>query len=393
MTPRIRFALLIPLLAFLGLAGCASTNLQPVTSSDYQPVAEEHRIHRVCEQEQQQLADSEMVYHNQKLSDYLNRVALRVLPDEAQSRIAIEILVINNPYSNAFAYPNAKVYVHTGILARMENEAQLATLLGHEMAHVTHRHLLRERRHLRNKAAGLASFKATLGSVPLVGELSSALGELGTMASVSGYSRDLETEADNIGFEWMVAAGYDPYESPKLFTHLMAEMEAEAQAEPFFFGSHPKLADRQSNYQSLLAAGAYPRGGTVKREIYAKAVAPAIYETARLDLKAGRYAKAEKGLKRYMQIYPRSGRAHYLLGEVYRQRNDGNDIHNALKYLSRATKLNRKHAEVYRSIGIVYMNQQDKQAARRAFRSYLKWAPQAMDREFILDYIRQLEQE
>ena len=274
----------------------------------------------------------------------------------------------------------------------MENEAQLATLLGHEMVHVTHRHLLRERRNMRNKAAGLASFKATLGSVPLVGELSSALGELGTMASVSGYSQELETEADNIGFHWMVAAGYDPYESPQLFAHLMAEMEEEARDEPFFFGSHPKLADRQTNYRQLLAEGAYPKGGTVNSEIYAKAVAPAIYATARLDLKAGRYAKAEKGLKRYMRIYPRSGRAHYLLGEVYRQRNDGSDLQNAIKYLSQASRLNRKHAEVYRSIGIVYMNQQDTKAARKAFRSYLKWAPQAMDREFILEYIRQLEQ-
>ncbi len=380
------------LLGVILLTGCASTNLQPVTSSDYQQLPEEQRIYRACEQEQQHLADSEMIYDDQKLTSYLNRVAMRVLPAAAQSRIDVEVLVINNPYCNAFAYPNAKVYLHTGILARMENEAQLATLLGHEMAHVTHRHLLRERRNIRNKAAGLASFKATLGSVPLVGELSSALGELGTMASVSGYSQELETEADNIGFEWMVAAGYDPHESPKLFEHLMAEMKEEEQAEPFFFGSHPKLADRQANYQSLLAAGAYPRGGTVNRDVYAKAVAPAIYETARLDLKAGRYAKAEKGLKRYMRIYPRSGRAHYLLGEVCRQRNNGNDIQNAIKYLRQATKLNRKHAEVYRSIGIVYMNQQDKKAARKAFRSYLKWAPQAMDREFILEYIRQLEQ-
>ena len=372
------------------LAGCASTNVQPVTSGAYQPLPEEKRLSLACENEQQRLADSEMIYDNPKLSSYLNEVAMKVLPQEARDKVDIEIRVINNPYCNAFAYPNAKVYVHTGILARMENEAQLATLLGHEMAHVTHRHLLRERRSIRNKAAGLASFKATLGSVPLVGELSSALGELGTMASISGYSQELETEADDVGFEWMVAAGYDPRESPKLFAHLMAEMEDEEHDEPFFFGSHPKLADRQANYQRFITDRGYPQGGMVNRESYEKAVAPAIYETARLDLKAGRYAKAEKGLQRYMKIYPRSGRAHYLLGEVYRQRNHRNDIQNAIKHLLRASKLDRKNAEAYRSIGIVYMSQKDKKAARKAFRSYLKFAPQAMDREFILEYIRQL---
>lgn len=387
MMPRIFKLLLTAAL----LAGCASTNLQPVTSGAYQPLPEEKRINLACEQEQQRLADSEMIYENEKLSTYLNDVARKVLPEEARKKVDIEILVINNPYCNAFAYPNAKVYVHTGILARMENEAQLATLLGHEMAHVTHRHLIRERRSIRNKAAGLASFNATVGSVPLIGELSSALGELGTMASVSGYSKELETEADNIGFEWMVAAGYAPRESPKLFAQLMAEMEEEEIDEPFFFGSHPKLEDRQANYQRFIAAGGYPQGGAVNRELYEKAVAPAIYETARLDLKAGRYAKAKKGIQRYLKSYPRSCRAHYLLGEVYRQRNNGDDLQHAIKYLRKASKLNRKHAETYRSIGIVYMSQKNKAAARKAFLSYLKWAPQAMDREFIQEYIRKLE--
>ena len=372
------------------LAGCASTNLQPVTSSTYAPLPEEKRIHLVCEQEQQRLADSEMIYDNPKLTAYLNGVARQVLPQEAQAKVDIEIIVINNPYCNAFAYPNAKVYVHTGILARMENEAQLATLLGHEMAHVTHRHLVRERRDLRNKAAGLASFRATLGGVPLLGELSSVLGELGTMASVSGYSRELETEADNVGFEWMVAAGYDPREAPKLFAHLMAEMEEEAHEEPFFFGSHPKLEDRQTNYQNCIAASGVVQGGKVNRAAYEKAVAPAIYETARLDLKAGRYTKAAEGLQRYLKIYPRSGRAHYLLGEVYRQRNDDSDLKKAIDFFNRASKLDHKHAETYRSMGIVYMSQKKNKAARQAFRTYLKQAPEAMDREFILEYIRQL---
>lgn len=372
------------------LSGCASTNLQPVTSSEYQQLPEEKRIWLVSEQEQQRLADSEMIFDDQELTSYLNQVAMQVLPEEAKKKIDFEIVVINNPYSNAFAYPNGKVYVHTGILARMENEAQLATLLGHEMTHVTHRHMARERRSIRNKAAGLASFNATFGSLPLVGELSSVLGALGTMASVSGYSKGLETEADNIGFEWMKAAGYDPRESPKLFEHLMAEMEAEDQDEPFFFGSHPKLKDRHANYQSALDIGGNQQGGKINRKTYEKAVAPAVYETARLDLKAGRYAKAEDGVQRYLKTYPRSSRAHFVLGEVYRQRNGENDYKKAIECLTRASKLNRKHAESHRSLGLVYMNLDNKKAARRAFQTYLKRAPDAGDREFIQEYIRQL---
>lgn len=344
----------------------------------------------ISSEEQQKLAESDMIYENEKLSAYLNDVAIKVLPDEAKNKVDIEVIILNNPYSNAFAFPNGKVYVHTGILARMENEAQLATLLGHEMTHVTHRHQVRERRSLRNKAAGMASFRATFGSLPLVGELSSALGELGTMAAVSGYSKDLETEADNVGLEWIIAAGYDPFEAPKLFDHLMEENKEEGIEEPFFFGSHPKLKDRHENYLALLAKMGIEKGGVKNQKKFEKAIAPAIYETARLDLKAGRFAKAENGVKRYLKTYPRSSRAHFLLGEVYRQRNDESDYDNAVKYLTKASQLNRNNADSYRSLGLVHMNNNNNKAASRAFKTYLKQAPNADDRGFINEYIRQL---
>jgi predicted Zn-dependent protease len=383
--PTFFYLLMIPV-----LAGCASTNLPPVTSREYQPLPEEKRIWMTSEQEEQRLAESGMIFKDKELTDYLNQVAAEVLPKEAKKKIVLEVFVIDNPYTNAFAYPNGKVYVHTGILARMENEAQLATVLGHEMAHVVRRHMVRERRSIRNKAAGLASFNATFGSLPLVGELSSALGELGTMASVSGYSKALETEADNLGFKWMQAAGYDPRESPKLFEHMMAENEEDGIKEPFFFGSHPKLKDRYANYQSSLSAEGTIKGGKKNQSRYEKAVAPAIYETARLDLKAGRYGKAEKGVQRYLKTYPRSSRAHFLLGEVYRQRDEKGDYQKAIQSLNLASKYNRKYAKSYRSLGLIYMNLKKRNAARNAFQAYLTRAPNAEDVGFIKEYIRQL---
>lgn len=380
----------ILLLATVLTTGCATTNLPPVTSDRYQQLPDEKRIWIKSEQEQQVLADSEMEFDNKKLSTYINDIAMAVLPVDAGKKIKVEIVIINNPYSNAFAYANGKVYVHTGILARMENEAQLATLLGHEMTHVTHRHQVRERRSIRNKAAGMASFRATLGSIPLVGELSSALGELGTMAAVSGYSKDLETEADDIGLEWMMAAGYDPNEAPKLFEHLMKEMKEEGGDEPFFFGSHPKLKNRHANYTSALKKLGAKAKGKKNQKRFEKAIAQAIYETARLDLQAGRFVKSENGIKRYLKIYPNSSKAHYLLGEVCRQRNEEGDYEIAIKHLSRASKLNNKHADSFRSLGLVYMNKNKNKAARKAFQSYLKRAPHAEDRGFIKEYIHSL---
>lgn len=384
-----KFQTLILLVSLL-LAGCASTNLPPATSSEYTLLDDEKRVWHRSEEEQQRLYESEILFENDKLSAYLNALARKLLPPEAQGKIPVEVLVINNPYSNAFAYPNGKVYIHTGILARMDNEAQLATLLGHEMSHFTHRHQIRQWRSLRNKSAGLASFRATFGSVPIIGDLSSALGEIGTMAAVSGYSKGMESEADDLGLQLMIDAGYDPKEAPKLFEYLIAEAAEEDVEEPFFFGSHPKLQDRLENYRQSVAALGTEATGKVGQEVFEKKVALAIYETAFLDLKAGRFAKAEKGVNRYLRTYPKSSRAYFLLGEVYRQRNAEGDQDKAIKFLKKTVEMNPKNAESYRSLGIVYMKAKQKKKARKAFNNYLQCDPEAEDRGFIENYVQAL---
>ena len=135
------------------LAGCAATNLPPITSTEYKQFPDEKRLWAEAEQEEQQLADSGLILEDPELTAYLNQVAMKVLPEEAKKKIDFQVYIIKDPYCNAFSFANGKLYVHTGILARLGNEAQLATVLGHEMAHVTQRHMLREIRSARNKAA------------------------------------------------------------------------------------------------------------------------------------------------------------------------------------------------------------------------------------------------
>ena len=101
---------------------------------------DEKRLWNRSEEEERSIAKSGMLYQDRELEAYLNGVASKLQPPEAYERIPFRILVLKNPYCNAFALPNGYIYVHTGILARMDNEAQLATLLAHEMTHATHRH-------------------------------------------------------------------------------------------------------------------------------------------------------------------------------------------------------------------------------------------------------------
>src|SRR5512133_4272190 len=143
-----RFILLAAVL--LSLAGCATTSLPPVTSRDFVFEEDEKRLWTRSEEEQQSIDQSGMLYQDRELEAYLNSIAKKVQPPEAYERIPFRIHVLKNPYCNAFAYPNGQIYLHTGILARIDNEAQLATIIAHEMTHATHRHQVREVRDMMN---------------------------------------------------------------------------------------------------------------------------------------------------------------------------------------------------------------------------------------------------
>ena len=224
-----------------------------VSSEDFTRFEDdEKRLWVRSKEEQEVLDESGFIYEDAELEAYLNDVAKKIEPPDVYEAIPFQVKVIKNPHLNAFAYPNGVIYIHTGILARMENEAQLATLLAHEMTHSTHRHAVSGFRDLKNKAAVFATLQVATAGFGGYADLANLLGYLGTMASITGYSRELESEADSVGFSLMTNAGYDPEESPKLFVHIKKELEEEKIREPFFFGTHPRIRERIESYEKLL---------------------------------------------------------------------------------------------------------------------------------------------
>ena len=178
------------IVAGLLISGCATTRLPPVTSKDYAVESDEKSIWTQSGEMEEAFRKSGLLYADSALEAYLNGVAGKLAPPEASGRVAFRVRVVKNPHLNAFALANGAVFVHTGLLSRMENEAQLATLLAHEMTHSTHRHAVKSYRDVKNKSVWLAT------TVAIAGDVGTLLGGLGTLASVTGYSRELETEAD-----------------------------------------------------------------------------------------------------------------------------------------------------------------------------------------------------
>ena len=203
---------------------------------------EERRIWAEADELSQMLVKSGRVLDDPALTAYVQRVADRLFP-EFKGRIRVRILKAQS--LNAFALPNGDIYLHEGILARFRNESQLAALLGHEGTHFVDRHSFQSSENVKSTTA-LGTVLAVVG-VPAVGLAANLL----VMSSVTGYSRTLEAEADELGYKRLVAAGYDPREAPKLFKLMMDEVKASGVDEPFFFSTHPALQDRYDNYLRL----------------------------------------------------------------------------------------------------------------------------------------------
>lgn len=384
--------LLSALLLSSTLWGCATTHLPPVSSENFSFEEDEKRLWRRSAEEQEVLDEGGVIYRDKRLSRYLNNVARKLWPPKVFERIPFRIEVIKNPYLNAFAYPNGVIYLHTGILARMENEAQLATLLAHEMTHATHRHAIREFRSTKNKTAALATLRFTIGHVPVAGDLASLLGGIGAMGAVSGYSKGLETQADTEGFLRVVEAGYDPRETPKLFLLLKEEVEAEKIEEPFFFGTHPRLKERIDNYYDLIETlSPEKRKGVKNKAAFLKKTRHLLLVNAELDLKAGRFQLARRSAEKYLALRPKEARAHYLMGEIYRQRGGDGNLQEAKNHFQKAISINRKDPDAHKGIAMVYYKLGEKQRAKKSFRSYLSLAPRASDRGFIEETIKQLD--
>jgi len=260
------------------------------------------------------------------------------------------IRLIRDPHLEAFALPDGTIYIHTGILARLDNEAQLAALLAHEMSHCLHGH----------------SLKATPGRM-----------------------RALEMEADLAGFELMTKADYDPVGALRLFEHLADELQSEEYTEPLLGGTHPKLRRRIESCKRFCRLSP-PRHGLrlVKEKGYLEKTRRLILDTADLDLKAGRYERARKGVEKYLKIEPTDAKAFFLMGEIFRHRGESGDHERAKASYRRAIVLNPIDAGLHKSMGMLYFKEGAWQLARKSFESCLTLGPNASDRAYVQGYLR-----
>ena len=385
--PRMKFFVLIVVVCGLA-AGCITPHATP-SNDDLNSSEDERILWQYAQKEQETIDNSGFLYRDPELENYLNRIAKKLLANSITPDFQIRVKVIKDTNLNALAYANGVIYVHTGLLARMDNEAQLAALLSHEMTHCTHRHSLRVIRSIKDRPAYIAAVQQTLIKISAVQAVARLIGATGSTAAVNGYTRMLESEADQVGLDLMAKANYDCTEALKLLEHLKQEIEVEEVDEPFFFGTHLNVQQRIENVKVWLANHNIKKGPveTNTAEFKAK-LQQIVLVNARLELRLGRFEAARRNVEKYLGMQPNDARAYYLLGEILRQRNRQEDAAEAVKHYEKAISLNPSFAEPHRAIGLMHYKEGQRQLARKYFESCLLLSPNASDKAYIQGYLK-----
>lgn len=370
------------------LTGCGTTPLE--TGPNHVLEEDEQRLWATVIEEEKRIEQSGLLYTDAAVNEYLTSVIRKLSPPElTPGLLTVEVQVLKNPLLNAFAFPNGKIYVHTGMLARIQNEAQLATLLGHELTHATHRHTIQELRGVRWATAALATLHMVALPFGVFGLAATTLGTIGTLGSVTGYSRGKEREADEEGLGLMVKAGYSPQEAPKFFEHLKEEITFRKVKEPYFFGSHPKVQDRIDSFHDLLKSEYPGQDGEVGDDRYNVVMAPLVIDNAETDLAIGRFELAQRDLERILHKQSRNARAHYLLGEVCRQRKGNRDAELSEGHYRRAIEIDPGLPGAHRALGYALFKRGDGQNAKAELQKYLELAPNASDRAYVEQVLKE----
>lgn len=258
-----RSVLAIALCAAALTAACTTT---PATGEkDFTLISPEQEKQIGAEQHPKILAAYGGAYDDPALGAYVAEVTGRIAKVSELAELTFTVTVLDTPAVNAFALPGGYVYVTRGLIALANDEAELAGVIGHEIAHVTARHSARRQ----TAAAGPAILGAILGIV--VGDRSlGQLVQLGGQGFLADYSRDQEREADMIGTRYLAAAGYDPAAQADFLMSLGVQSAFHAklsnrQYDPTrvdWLSSHPAVAERAAavrTYADGLGGGAGAR--------------------------------------------------------------------------------------------------------------------------------------
>jgi predicted Zn-dependent protease len=236
--------------ARLALAACLLTSTACGTLS----VKEEKQLgHQV----QRQVREQFTLMRDRVVVNYVRGMGEDLVKAARPSPFEFRFYVVEDETLNAFAIPGGAIYIHTGLILRAKNAAELSGVIAHEIGHVTARHVAKFYKRGRNTGvvANILMFAiAILTGNPTLAQGGQFLTDMAATAYLAQYRREDEEEADALGVETLVRGGWDPNAMVTMFETLMEESSGAGIRVPQFLLSHPASSERIKATRALIAS-------------------------------------------------------------------------------------------------------------------------------------------
>ena len=341
--------------------------------------SDEGGLWALMDREEKRLRRSPFRLQAEGLEPYLAALACRLGGSHCPD---VRVYAIRAPYFNASMAPNGMLQVWSGLLLRVENEAQLAAVIGHEIGHYLQRHTVERLRDLKARAA----FGQVLGLFGVVG----LVGALANAAAALAFSRDQEREADRIGMMLMRGSGHDPREASVIWANLLAELAATPDADPskdsILFATHPPSAERRDTLDAMAIGSSGEKG----EDAWRARIAPLRRELLADEIKRGRPYETVALATRLLGREPDDPDLLYCRGEAYRRRGVDGDLALALADLQAAVQSPAAPPLAHRALAVMYRESGQTAPARTAYERYLTAAPDAPDAAMIRQTLEEL---
>jgi len=241
---------------------------QPVLATDLPDLGEVSRQY-FSDQDEQALGRAIMrdVYADPRYLDdpeietYLNQLGYKLVSVSTRNQREFIFFVVNDPTINAFALPGGNIGVHTGLLLTAQNESELASVVGHEIAHVTQDHIARmiaaQNQSYWPTMAALALALLAARSNPNVASAAIASTQAYTAQNQLNYTRDYEREADRLGYEMLTRADFDPRSMSGFFNRMQRASRFYDSSAPAYLRTHPLTSERIADMEARSESAPY----------------------------------------------------------------------------------------------------------------------------------------
>ncbi|MEQ1812222.1 MAG: M48 family metalloprotease [Terricaulis sp.] len=378
----------------------------PIDRSQMRP--DEAGLWRETDRAEQDARASGRLIHDENLTNYIRTVGCSVMPQRCGE---LRFYVMNVPISNAFMAPNGYSEIWSGALLHIEDEAQLAFLLGHEGAHYTELHSIERWRAIRSRsnmalvastAVAVAGVNSAANYPEAASDILDATGQvidainLITVASIFGFSRENEAEADLVGINRAIAAGYNAESGILFWENSIADRNASddpdirrVEARSNIFNTHPLTSQRIAALQRQTSGHA---NGETYRERYRAAIRPFLDSWLRAEIRGRDFGPMLVLLDRLGAHGEDLGVVEFYRGEIYRLRRGEGDRAQAKSHYQAAVGYADAPAAAWRELGDLERRDNNPQAAATHYRNYLERSPDAEDRALVEARIQNSEQ-